>query len=259
MPSLRPALLLPLLLAVVTPAGVSAAAEPPLPQPPCGPGDMPFPAYAAPDAPPAVATWRDLVLPGEGACFGQLAGPTAVVVALAGRFRFGGSLDDLAARIGAISKTAGLRYWSTGEQKWRRLISEAWALSGPEVAARRQDFTAAEIRTPGRRYFAQNDTRSTGANLYSLITRPSAPDRLAVEIANESPLSLSLLRLFDEAELLSLVMVEHLGGDLWGYYGVMAARDSAAEGYEKSLVNRAAAFQRFLLERPGDDAPPLAK
>jgi len=249
---------------------LATPAEAPLP--PCaaaasgGPAEdpQPYPAFAPEDAVPSTAVWHDIDLSEAQACGGRLQGHLSVVVAMSGQFRFAGSLDDLAARAGAVSKIVGLQYWSASEQKWRALISEGSAVTGPDGDWKsgklwRPDFTAAEVRSGDTLWFQENDTRSTGANLYRLRALPSVPDSLALEVVNESPIEFTFVTLFGEHELLSLHVVQHLEGDLWGYYGLAATRDKTFDDYDKSLLNRAHAFFRFLQGKPGDAGPPLAR
>jgi len=66
-----------------------------------------------------------------------------VLVALAGRFSYRGSVDGLLARFGAISALAGIQYWSVTEGGWRTLITHAAALDGPDATRPRADFTLA--------------------------------------------------------------------------------------------------------------------
>jgi hypothetical protein len=242
-------------------AGSPADAES-LPRPPCAPGETPRPAYAPAGAPPAVQVWQNVELPAD-ACFGALTGPMNSVAVLAGRFRHpdgaGGTLDDLAARFGAVSQSVGQLYWSTTEQAWRALVSEAFALSGNDTDLKRPDFTAAEVRSGETLYFAQNDTRSTGLNRYRMTALQSRPGRLVVQVVNESPVAFTFVTLFHEEGLLSLHFVERLEDGLWGYYGLAAVREGSVAGHTNSLVNRAAAFYRFLRGVPGDAGPPLAK
>jgi len=181
-----------------------------------------------------------------------------LVVALAARFRGPESIEDIAARVGAVSATSGLLYWSTTDGNWRVLISEAEALRGRSTGAVRADFAAREVLGDRTLYFRQKDTRSTGWNLYSLRGRRLGPERLAVEVVNLSAIRFLLITLAEARSLVSLHFVERLGPGLWGYYGLSAVRDGAGEGFDKSLVNRAAAFYRFLTGRPGDAGPPLA-
>ncbi|MGE5768657.1 MAG: DUF6675 family protein [Bacteroidota bacterium] len=263
-----------LVLWAALPAGARAEMAPP--RVPCAAGIAPLPAYAAVGAAPAVAVWHDIDLAGEAggeagggtACLGRLTGRFDTAVAIAARFRHGGTLDDLAARAGAVSRTAGLHYWSASEQKWRTLVTAAAALDGtdqgPDPAwedggGRRQDFTAAELRAGVQLWSVQNDTRSLGDNLYSLRATLSAPDRLAVEVVNESAIGFFVMTLFEPRELLALHVIEHLGGDLWGYYGLAAVRGAPPQGFEASLVNRLAAYYRFLRGVPGDAEAPLAR
>lgn len=257
--------LLPVLIFTVAPT-VLAAAPPGLPWPPCA-GELPsksHPDYTAAEKLPAVEVWNDVYLDKRTACGGRLQGDFSVVVAIAGSFRFFGTLNELAERVGAISQTVNLQYWSTSDQNWRILISEASAVREYDGDWRsnklwRPDFTAAEIRSGEMLWFRQNDTRSTGLNLYSMRALQSTPTRLAVEIVNESPISFTLIELFGEHELVSLHVIERLDRDLWGYYGLGGVHGKTFDGYERSAVNRAVAFFRFLQGKPGNAEPPLAK
>lgn len=248
-------------------SSVAQAAAQTSPQAPCPAGSAPVPGYADAGAPPTVAVWQDITLT-EGVCGAALTGSLNTLAALAGRFRYAGSVDDLAARFGAVSETVGLRYWSTTDQRWRVLVEEATALEGPEGgtlegqggedAQPRADFTAAEVRSGRALLFAQNDSRSSGNNLYRLRALAAGPDRLVVEIVNLEAIRFTLLTVFEPRGLVSLHIMERLDGDLWGAYSLMAVREGSVSGRPESVVNRAAAFHRFLLGRPGDDAPPLA-
>ena len=184
------------------------------------------------------------------------------VVALAGRFRHDGELDELAARFGAVSAQAGLTYWSTTEQAWRPLISEAAALSAADPDARRPDFGADDVRSGETLYFTQNDTRSSGMNVYRLTALDpgtAASERMVIEVVNESAIGVVFVTFFDPEALLTLHVIERLEGDVWGYYSLTAIRAGSTAGNERSLINRAAAFYRFIRGLPGDAAPPLAR
>ena len=229
------------------------------PVPPCSSvGSDQNPAYGPLGDPPEVAIWRDIQINGDAECMGPVSGPMKLVVALAGRFRHSGTLEDIAARIGAISTTEGLVYWSTTKDGWRELISEASALAEPAAGTERPDFTAEDILGGRTLYFAQKDTRSTGVNVYSLTGRPAGPARLSVATTNLTPIRFMVVTFFEPRALLSVHFVERLEPDVWGYYGLAAVRGGRAEGYEKSLVNRAAAFYRHLIGEPPDKMPPLA-
>ncbi|HIC81780.1 MAG TPA: hypothetical protein EYP07_12580 [Kiloniellaceae bacterium] len=261
----------------LTQGSVAQAATQTSPQAPCPAGVEPFPAYAPAGAPPAIAVWQDVTLPSTKSadefCGAELTGSLDTVAALAGRFRHAGTVDDLAARFGAVSGTVGQLYWSTTDQRWRVLVEEATALEGPEGetpegetpegqgredAQPRADFTAAEVRSGRALTFAQNDSRSSGNNLYRLRALAAGPDRLVVEIVNLEAIRFTLLTIFEPGGLVSLHVLERLDGDLWGAYSLTAVREGSGAGRPESLVNRAAAFHRFLLGRPGDDGAPLA-
>ena len=96
------------------------------PQPPCG--AEPLPPFPALDASPAVRVWnasdleRDWKPP---ACTGWAASDFPTIVAVAARFRFTAGADGLRQRIGAVSKTEGVLYWSVTQKRWQKLILEA--------------------------------------------------------------------------------------------------------------------------------------
>ncbi len=119
-----------LLLAIALVLGLSggAAAAGQEPVPPCG--ATPYPDYAAVDAPPAVQliSGKDLAAWKPPACVGWEAKDDGVLVALAGRFHFNGTTDELLKRFGAISSLKGLQYWSVTDGGWRTLITSASAL-----------------------------------------------------------------------------------------------------------------------------------
>ncbi len=222
------------------------------------PGATAYPPYGALGEPPRVAVWHDLDSGSGAECEGLFQEPVVLVIALAGRFRHDGSLEDLAARIGAISQTTGLRYWSTTDQAWRVLLAGAFALSGPEAETARLDFSAEEILGGRRLYFAQDDTRSTGLNVYAITATGAGQDRLSFEIVNLTPIRLVFLTLFEAETLRAVHFIERADGDLWRYYGLSMVRRGSVAGHEKSFINRGAAFYRFLIGEPPDQAPPLA-
>ncbi|MEL6643083.1 MAG: DUF6675 family protein [Pseudomonadota bacterium] len=231
-----------------------AAAQP---APPCAPGAV-SPAYAAADARPNVGVWRDLTLSFGGACPEVLDGPADLVVALSGQFSHGGTRHDLAARVGRISATEGLSYWSVTSGAWRTLISEASALSAPDTGARRGDFSAAEVLSGRPLYLMQRDTRSSGVNLYALQGRPLDGGGFMFWIVNLSDIRFLLARLFEPGGLISAHVFTPLRGDIWGYYSLTVAKDGITRGRAASFVNRAAAFERHFTGESRTGAAPLA-
>lgn len=219
---------------------------------------MPYPPYGELGEPPSVATWRDIGPVSGANCEALIQEPMALVIALAGRFQNTGSVEDIASRIGAISLTKGLPYWSTTEQRWRVLVSEAFALEGPDANTARPDFTADEILSGRTLYFAQNDTRSTGTNIYGITANSADRDHFSLEIKNITAVRLSFLTLYKPRDLLSAHLVERINQDVWSYYGVFMVKSGPVDGHEKSFINRSAAFYRFLIDESAGQIPPLA-
>ncbi len=245
-----------IIIVALVAAGSQARAQP---VPPCHLGNTIAPAYGAIGDAPSVQSWQDIELAADDFCLASLQGAMALVVALAARFDGAKSLDEIAARFGAISATQGMLYWSTTDQRWRPLISETFAIDGPDTRRPRPDFTAQEIFSGRTLYFAQNDTRSTGLNIYSISARVAASDRLVVEIVNLTPVRFTLVTLFEPQALRSVHFIERLKTDEWGYYAISAVQAGAVQGHEKSFINRAAAFYRFLIGVAPDSKPPLAR
>jgi len=217
------------------------------------------PLYGSVAASPSVETWHDIDLSLKETCSKAIRGQMKLAVAVAGRVESSKSLQELAARIGAISATEGLAYWSTSDGRWRTLVSNAFALRAPHAGARRPDFSAEEVLSGDTLYFAQAETRSTGVNIYSLSGRMRGPDKLVVEIANLTPIRFVVVTLFEPRSLLSVHFIEAVAGGDWGYYGLSAVRGGAVEGHDASFINRAAAYYRFLRGVPGDVEPPLVR
>lgn len=235
------------MLAAALPVSGAQAASGPVP--PCpGTATAIHPGYGAPGGPPVVMTWRDLTFEEAGTCLGALRGRQELTVALAGRFVGPTGIEEIAARIGAVSSTDGLLYWSATDGRWRPLISRAFALARATPDAPRADFTADEVMSGESLTFGQDDTRSSGLNLYSLAARAAGPDRLVIETVNLTPIRYLFVTLFEPRDLVAVHVIDRLGPAEWGYYGLSAVRGGAPEGHEASFVNRATAFYRFLTE-----------
>jgi hypothetical protein len=231
-----------------------AAAESP-PRPPCD-GAGPLPPYAKPGAAPAIQIWA----PSEAGsawtpppCTGWSAKSAGLLVALAAQFSHGGQADALLLRFGAISSLKGLRYWSVTESAWRTLITDAVALNGPDLGAKRGDFTLAELRSGKALYFAQSDNRASGAVVYRMDVKDIGPTRLVVAVENVSPVRKLMLTLFEPGDLQSLHFLERAGPKGWSYYGLAWASETRASRLavpEASYVNRAKALYGHLAGLP---------
>jgi hypothetical protein len=197
-------------------------------------------AYAS--AEPTVRTWTDLEWE-VPTCLGWPRERYKFVIAAAGRIE---AADDatLRRRIGAVSSTKGLRYWSVSEGAWRVLIKDAAALSAPE-GARREDFPADEIRPGAVLYFMEEDNRSSNPVVYKMRILEAARDRIVVETENITPIKSFLVTLFPPGSLRAAYFMSRLEGNSWGLYAVSAASGEASEMIKfakASYINRARAF-----------------
>ncbi|MFC4670252.1 DUF6675 family protein [Seohaeicola nanhaiensis] len=227
------------------------------PVPPCAGGAV-VPGFAGQGQAPRVGVWENETLRLGGGCQAELNGRARLVVALAGRFRHSGGVEDLAARVGAVSKLAGLQYWSGSEGRWRELLSDAYAVTEGKRANRRADFSAAEVLSGRVLLLAQNDTRSSGANVYAMRAVSSSPDALTVTLVNRDSIRLLLVQLFGPGDLVTAQFFQRLGGDEWGFYSLTVVRDGPVEGKQSSFINRAAAYMRLFTGQDPVGAPPVA-
>jgi len=225
-------------------AGLASAADK-NPQPPCG--TLPVPGYGAVDAGPAVQviSGSDLAAWKAPSCVGWPAQDDGVLVALAGRFAYKGSTDDLLKRFGAISTLKGLKYWSVTDGGWRTLITSAEALDAPESGHSRPDFTLAEMKSGKDLYFAQQDNRTSEEVVYRMQVRDLSANGFVVAVENVTPVRSYMLTLFDPGEVLSVQFVERESPGVYGYYGLAFAGESLASSIalpQASYVNRALAL-----------------
>ena len=228
-------------------------------QPPCG--AEPGFSYPAVGAPPAVRVWT---LPGSNggapACAGWAPAESATVVRVAARFRFEGAAEDLRRRIGALSATAGLLYWSASDRTWQPLIVKAEALTAAR-GARRADFSPAEIAAGRALFFSQEDNRF-GAAVYRMRIREASESALALDMENCTPLKLFTLQIFGPGEVQSVYSLKKEVPGVWQYYAVTRTAGKAGAllaGREGSAINRAVALYRYLAGIPADLEPPAAR
>jgi len=216
-----------------------------------------YPAYADVGNLPNIGIWKELPpLPPE--CHVLTESSSLLSVAIAARFSHEGTVEDIAARFGAVSKTQGLKYWSATDNNWRELVKSATALQSANKRSARDDFTAKEILSKQTHYFAQDDTRSWGLNVFAMNTITASVDRLTVLSQNSKPVRLGPLKLFDSGDLQTVVFISRADDNTWRYYSLAVVKDSALPAPEKSLVNRQAALYRYLTGQQPDKEPPLA-
>ena len=216
-----------------------------------------YPPYAGANSPPSVATWRGLKrLAPE--CRTTLQGAAELTVAFASLFTIAGPIDDIAERLGAVSATKGLKYWSVTDQDWRLLISDAYAIESENGSVRRADFTDKELLSGETLYFAQNDTRTWGLNKYSLQVVSSSANHMVVVSQNISSLSIGPIKLFEPGATNTVVFINRLDANTWRYFNLTTIKNSRLPVQEKSVINRQAAFYRLLIGKVPDGTAALA-
>lgn len=217
------------------------------------------------DDPPAVRNWTPADAQGRAlanACLGWAEPTFQQMVALAGRFRFDGTADELAGRFGAISSLEGLRFWSVLKQRWLVWITKAQAVTGPDAGQTRPDFAVDELRSQRNVYFAEEDSGSSGRVAYRLRVVQWQPDRLVVEMENVSPVRFMLMELFAPGELRFGYVLQRTGPGSWGFYGLVRTGAGAswlAGGHQDGYENRLAAVFRHIAGIPADREPPVVR
>ena len=244
-------------IALVLPSLAHAAG----PQPPCAGSAVP--GFGAPDGPPSVATWNHTDLSRAGwqppACLGWH-GDSRLVVALAARFHSPLSLDDLAARVVAVSHHPSLRIWAITRQEWRPLATDAWALNSPTDNVRSPDPTGAAL-VAGRDFYYGEITDVAGRTIYRLHVVEHTPDRVVLTTENVTPIRAAILTLFEPGALQAATVLSSDGPGSWSLYEICrAGADSSSfvSGYQGSYLNRLEAIRRYVVGLPTDRDPPIA-
>jgi hypothetical protein len=239
----------------------AAAAD--FPQPPCGTAE-PFPAFPATGTPPTIRAWKSSELGPNWkppACTGWGPSTSPTVVALAARFQFAGGLDGLRRRIGAISETKGMMYWSTTDKQWQKLILGAYALPRLDSTQPRADFALDEI-SEGKTLFAEQEDNLFGKVIYRMHIRALAPGHMVIEVENATTIKYLLIPIFDSGQAQSIYYMDQESANVWRYYALVRTSGTAASllgGHEASAINRAVAFYRHLAGIPTDQEPPAAR
>jgi len=236
----------------LTSAAANAASAPSCPTPA---GEQ-NPLSATPGEPPVVRSWRDLSLPTS--CLVSAGERVAIAVAFATRFDLDLTVEEIARRLGAISSTRGLLYWSVSDDSWQPLVADAFALGSPDPETARADFTSEEVLSGETLYFAQNDTRSWGVNVFSIETLESSPDRLVIESRNLSRIRIGPITIVGADDASTILFIDRQKNATWGYYSLAVVRKGRLASRERSLVNRQAAFYRLLIGQAADEDPPVA-
>lgn len=231
------------------------------PIPPCGTvTEAPYPDFADP---PNARDWHERDLPSTWtppSCVGWQHSRFTLLTALAGRFRFDGSAEELLAKFGAQSAWRGIQYWSATDGRWEVLIEDAAALEAADSQRRRPDFALPELESGAEVYFLQADNRSSGPVIYRMRVLAIEPERLVVAIENVSTVWLFIFPIYNSGDLQSTYIIRKLASGSWGYYSLTGVRERSVltGSNDASYLNRAAAIYRHLIGVPGDRDPPIA-
>jgi hypothetical protein len=185
-----------------------------------------------------------------------------MLVGLAGTFRYDGEIDGLLARIGAISSKKGVRYWSTTEKNWQMLVTDAFALSGPDASLRRADFKPAELAKGQAIHYAQSDNRSAGTCVYRERVLAADRERVLIETENLTPIKKMMVTLYAPGDLQTLYIIERRSPGQWNFFSLTRTRMASSllpTGSEASYINRSVAFYRHVAGIPTDLEPPGAR
>jgi hypothetical protein len=248
-----------LALAAATPT----AAAGPAPVLPCAPGAEVVPAYAPIGPAPSVGLWQMVDLPADWtptACTGWAPRADAKLVVSAGRFR-AADASEILERLGAISRQREIRYWSVRRDDWKTLLDDAFALTGPDLKARRADFAPAEFVEGAKLYAAYDDSEPVGAIVELLQVRVRTPDRLVIAGHNLTAARMMGFPVADKGELEVVFFFDREDGDVWRYYGITRTRLNLPETMsmpDADYMNRSAATFRFIAGYASDASPPVA-
>jgi hypothetical protein len=199
-----------------------------------------------------------------------VAGFTTLVSTTA-RFRFASGTDGLLRHIGAISEMAGMRYWSTTHHQWKTLIESAWALTDPQSARRRGNFSPDEMRKGQVLYFEQEDNL-TGKGVYRMRVAEASEGRIVLNVENVGTVRYLLVTIFHPGDMQLVYFLDrerapehepgHEKDDIWRFYSLVRTGVNASglvTANEASAINRAVAFYRWMVGIPGDQEPPAAR
>jgi len=244
-------------LCLVMPAFLPGAALAAAGPDPCGP-----PPALALGQPARAQSWTPAQL-GAGwappACSGWTEPGFRSLVAVTGAFRLPGGVPAVLARLGAVSDTVGVRYWSVTKKKWEPLITAAHAADA--LGRARADFSPSEL-TPGAALpYSQTDT-GAGTVAYRMRVMEAGPSRVVLTTENTTTIRTMLLPLFSPGELQTLTVITRQSGDAWAYSSLTRTSPRASrltDGHEASAMNRAVAMFRHIASVPTDQDPPAAR
>jgi hypothetical protein len=232
------------------------------PQPPCG--VEPIPPYPGIDAQTVTKSWSKAELGSDWsppACTGWADVGFTTLVTMAARFPNTSKTDALLRHIGAISELTGLQYWSTTHKRWQTLIVDAYPLTDWPHGQRRKDFTSDEMKQGKALYFEQVDNL-TGKAVYRLQIVEASASRVIFKVENVSTMRYYLIPVLHSGELQSMYFLDRESDNIWRCYGIVRTGKNAngmIAGNERSAINRAIAYYRYLVGIPTIQEPPGAR
>ena len=232
------------------------------PQAPCG--NPPVPLWPAVDAPAAVQAWSRVEFGhnwSPPACTGWTAAGFSTLVTTAARFRGTPDAESLLRHIGAISKLAGVSYWSATHRQWQTLIVDAWAITGLRNDKRRGDFAAGEMKPGAVLYYRQTDNLS-GKAVYRLHISEASAERIVFDVENVTTLRYLLIPVFHPGDMQSAYFLDREPDNVWRFYSILRTGQNAnglIAANQPSAINRAVALYRSLVGIPTSQEPPAAR
>jgi hypothetical protein len=219
---------------------------------PCGLD--PNPNYPAPAAPPTVVVWTKSDL-GELSDFPRCAmwqpSTSTDIVAVAGQFHDTRDADAMLAHIGAVSGLLDVRYWSVTDMQWNPLFTRVTALADATPSKPRADFSVAELRAGHDLYFLAADNRSGEETVWRLRMSELADGRIAVEMANVTPLRWFFVPFIRAGDIQIVYSLEHEPGETWRLYSLTrvlyVSPIFAGLVPQASYVNRALALYQHIV------------
>ncbi len=106
------------------------------------------------------------------------------------------------------------------DQRWQPLIVKAAALGEAAGDRPRPDFTAAELRAGGDRYFMQSDNRIGTDVVYRLRIEQASADRSRFSTENVGPVTWLGIPLLAGGGIQSVYFLDRESGGVWTFYSL---------------------------------------
>jgi hypothetical protein len=218
--------------------------------------------YALLDSPPiahVVHGKEDSVAPLGAGCFAKT-DSAATWVTVSAMVRAAKNTNTLIGEFGAISELPTVRYWSTTDQKWRPLVSSAWAIGAAKSGQPRADYSPAELTAGNDQYYVIADSRSKRTTTFRLRILEVHRSRVVVETSNVDPIKQWGITLYGANALDTFYFLEERARGVWAYYSITRVVPASflVGERDKSYINRAVALYRHYMRLPTDAEPPPA-